>query len=60
MYVDFLTIGDSDKPGPVRPIDSEERGGSFEAEARTLPEGTVGYTLRPLSNHPQAESSGNP
>ena len=57
--VDFLTIGDSDEPGPVRPIDSEERGGSFEAEARTLPEGTVGYTLRPLSNHPQAESSGS-
>ena len=43
----------------MRPIDSEERGGSLEAEARTLPEGTAGYNLRPLSNHPQAESSGS-
>ena len=43
----------------MRPIDSEERGGSLEAVARTLPEGTAGYNLRPLSNHPQAESSGS-
>ena len=43
----------------MRPIDSEECGGSLEAEARTLPEGTAGYNLCPLSNHPQAESSGS-
>ena len=59
--VDFLTIGDSDSPGPVRPIDSEEFGGSEEAAARSLPEGPTGYTLHPLPTraHPQAESSGS-
>ena len=50
--VDFLTIGDSDGPGPVRPSNTEERGSKLEAEARTLPEGTAGYTARPLHNHP--------